>query len=69
MSKDPECYYVLNITNPRVVEDIISGFLGGTVHYKNLLTIEHFAQYDTLAEAKKARRKQGGIILKGVNAI
>lgn len=66
LHKKAECYYVLNIKNSELVEDITQKGLSEIIHYKSLFTIEHFAQYDTLAQAKKARREKGGIILKGV---
>ena len=69
MNKPKECYYVMNFATPRVVESITQDFLSKIVHYKNLITISSFAQYDTLKEAKVARRKDGGIILKGVAGV
>ena len=62
-----ECYYVLGIQMPRVVTDVTDKLLVREIHYDRLITLSHFAQYDTLREAKAARLKQGGIILKGVN--
>lgn len=66
---DNGCYYVLNIAQPRVVMDITQDFLSKIVHYGHLITLSSFAQYDSLEEAKKARRENGGIILKGVRDV
>lgn len=61
-----DCYYVMNFVTPKVVEDITEEFLSRIVHYKHLITISHFAQYDTLKEARAARKQSGGIIVKGI---